>query len=104
MCLFMFMFPFRRQTKYQYMITNAYHQSSINKNFLIVLSFLLQAFLGLSSKESACNSGGTGLFLGQEGSPGGGHDNQLQCLCLETPWTEEPGGLWSMGSQSVRHD
>ena len=20
------------------------------------------------------------------------------------PWTEEPGGLWSMGSQIVRHD
>ena len=22
----------------------------------------------------------------------------------ETPWTEEPGGLQSMGSQRVRHD
>ena len=22
----------------------------------------------------------------------------------ETPWTEEPGGLQSMGSQTVRHD
>ena len=24
--------------------------------------------------------------------------------CLENPWTEEPGGLQSMGSQRVRHD
>ena len=25
-------------------------------------------------------------------------------LAWETPWTEEPGGLRSMGSQRVRHD
>ena len=25
-------------------------------------------------------------------------------LALEIPWTEEPGGLQSMGSQTVRHD
>ena len=24
-------------------------------------------------------------------------------LAWEIPWTEEPGGLWSMGSQRVRH-
>ena len=34
-------------------------------------------------------------------SPGGGHGNPFQYSCLETlPWTEEPCGLWSMGSQS----
>ena len=25
-------------------------------------------------------------------------------LAWETPWTEKPGGLWSMGSKRVRHD
>ena len=25
-------------------------------------------------------------------------------LALETPWTEEPGRLWSIESQRVRHD
>ena len=25
-------------------------------------------------------------------------------LAWRIPWTEEPGGLWSMGSQRVRHD
>ena len=25
-------------------------------------------------------------------------------LAWEIPWTEEPGGLWSMGSQRVGHD
>ena len=24
-------------------------------------------------------------------------------LAWRIPWTEEPGGLWSMGSQRVRH-
>ena len=31
---------------------------------------------------------------------GGGHGNLLQDSCLRIPWTEEPGGLPSMGSQS----
>ena len=25
-------------------------------------------------------------------------------LARRTPWTEEPGGLWSMWSQTVKHD
>ena len=25
-------------------------------------------------------------------------------LAWRIPWTEEPGGLWSMGSQRVRYD
>ena len=28
----------------------------------------------------------------------------LQYSCLKIPWTEEPGGLQSSGSQRVRHD
>ena len=37
-------------------------------------------------------------------SPGEGNDNPLQYSCLENPWTEEPGGLQSMGSQRVGQD
>ena len=37
-------------------------------------------------------------------SPGGGHDNPTSILALKIPWTEEPGGLRSMGSQRVQHD
>ena len=36
--------------------------------------------------------------------PGRSPGNPLQCSCLETPWTGEPGGLQSLGSQKVRHD
>ena len=30
--------------------------------------------------------------------PGGGHGNPLVVLALRIPWTEEPGGLQSMGA------
>ena len=30
--------------------------------------------------------------------------NSFQYSCLENPWTEEPGGLQSMGSQRVTHN
>ena len=48
--------------------------------------------------------GDVGLVLGLGRSPGGGNCNPLQYSCLEIPWTEEPGGLESMGSQRVRRD
>ena len=38
---------------------------------------------------------GSGIY------PGGGIGNPQQCYCLEIPWTEDPGGLQSIGSQGV---
>ena len=35
---------------------------------------------------------------------GEGNGNPLQYSCLENPWTEEPGGLQSVGSLRVGHD
>ena len=37
--------------------------------------------------------------LGQEYTPGGGNGNHSRILTWKIPWTEEPGGLQSMGSQ-----
>ena len=37
-------------------------------------------------------------------SPEVGNDNPLQHSCMKTPWTEERGGLQSMGLQKVGHD
>ena len=51
---------------------------------------------------SACNAGDLGLYPGSARSPGGGHGNPLQHLAWRIPWTEEPGGLQSMGSQRVK--
>ena len=36
--------------------------------------------------------------------PGGRHGNLLCYSCLENPMVEEPGGLWSIGSQRVEHN
>ena len=43
-------------------------------------------------------------ILGSGRFPGGRHGNPFQYSCLGNLWTEEPGGLQSIGSQRVRHD
>ena len=40
-------------------------------------------------------------IAGSGRSLGGGHGNPLQHSCLENPWTEELGGLQSIGLQSM---
>ena len=42
-----------------------------------------------------------GSIPGTERS-GAGHGSPLQYSCLENAWTEEPGGLQSIGSQRIR--
>ena len=37
-------------------------------------------------------------------SPEGGHGNTLQCSHLENAMPEKPGGLQSIGSQTVGHN
>ena len=58
---------------------------------------------GSDGKESACNAGDLGSIPGLGRSPGEGNGNPLQYSCLESPMTEEPGGLPSTASQRVRH-
>ena len=59
----------------------------------------------LSGKESACNAGdagNAGSIPGLGRSSAVGHGNPLQYSCYEkTTWTEEPGGVQSMGFQRV---
>ena len=59
---------------------------------------------GSDSKESACNEGDSGSIPGLGRSPGEGNGNRSSNLAWRIPWTEEPGGLQSVGSQRVRHD
>ena len=62
----------------------------------------LQGFSdGSDSKESACNMEDLGSNPGLGRFPGKGNSYALQYYCLENPWTEEPGGLQSMGLQRV---
>ena len=55
-------------------------------------------------KNPPASAGDVGFISGLGRFPGGGNGNLLQYSHLENPWTEEPGGLQSMGSQRVRHD
>ena len=55
---------------------------------------------GLVVKNLPVNAGDAVSAPGLGGPPGGGHGSPLQYPCLETPWTGQPGGLQSMGSQS----
>ena len=53
---------------------------------------------------NAGDAGNVGLIAGSGRSPGGGHGKRFQCSYRENPWTEEPGGLQSVGSQTVEKD
>ena len=55
---------------------------------------------GSDSEESACNTGDLGWKEPLEE----GMATHSRILAWRIPWTEEPGGLQSTGSQSVRHD
>ena len=54
-------------------------------------------------KNLSAYVGDTGS-LGREDSPGKEKDNHSNILAWEIPWTEEPGGLQSMGWQRVGPD
>ena len=54
-------------------------------------------------KEPACNEGDMGLIPGSGRSPGEGNGNS-SILAWRTPWTEKPGGLQYMESQTISHD
>ena len=53
---------------------------------------------------SACNAGDLGSIPGLGRSPEKEMATHSNILAWRIPWTEEPGGLQSMGSQRVGHD
>ena len=58
-------------------------------------------------KNLPANAGdirGVGSIPGSERSTGGGMAAHPSILAWRIPWTEEPGGLWSVGSQGVGQD
>ena len=67
---------------------------------------MIQASGGAVVKNLPANPGDTrdaGSDPGWGRFPGEGNGTRLQCSCLGIPRTEKPGGLWSMGPQSVRY-
>ena len=72
-----------------------------------VLSLGCRFAAGASSKEPACQSRRlreASVMPGPGRSPGGGRATHSSALAWRTPWTEEPGGLRSVGSHRVGHD
>ena len=71
-----------------------------------------QGFVGLYKgfpcssvgKESACSAGDPGLIPGLEDPLEKEMATHSSILAWKILWTEEPGGLQSMGSQRVGHD
>ena len=52
---------------------------------------------GSEVKASACNAGDLGSTPGWEDPLEKELATHYSILAWEIPWTEEPGGLWSMG-------
>ena len=59
---------------------------------------------GSDGKASACSAGDTGSIPGLERSLEKEMATHSSILAWKIPWTEEPGGLQSLGSQRVGHD
>ena len=62
---------------------------------------------GASGKESTCNAGDTedvGSIPGPGRSLEEGTATHSSILAWRIPWTEQPGGLYSTGSQRIGHD
>ena len=67
--------------------------------------YIYEGFPGGSVvKNLPSNAGDMGLItgLGRSSVEENGYHSSI--LIGEIPWTEEPGGLWSMQSQRVRHE
>ena len=87
----------------------SYHSTIPSLHIGIHLNFILLNHVGSFSggsdgKESACRCRkhvGSIPDLGRSAAAGNG--NTLSILAWKIPWTEEPSGLQSMGSQRVRH-
>lgn len=65
------------------------------------LSGASQAALVVEFPCSAAGTRAVGLTPGSGRSPGGVKGSPLRDSCLESPWTDEPGGLQSMGSEEM---
>ena len=55
-------------------------------------------------KNLPANEGDAGLVPGSGRSPGRGNSYHSCIHAWRIPWTEDPGGLQSMGLQRVGHD
>ena len=79
---------------------------SVNTVSLLYLFFFLLDFIISMGKESACSAGDTGDvgFIPQEYPLEKDMATHSNIIARKIPWSEEPGGLQSIGSQKIRHN
>ena len=70
----------------------------------MVIEILLGFPRGSDSREFDCYVGDPGSIPGLRRSLEKGMAVHSSLLAWRIPWTEEPGGIQSMGSKTVRHD
>ena len=83
------------------------HVCKHNTGVFICVSMFWASQVVLVVKNTPGNAGevrDVGSIPGLRRSFGGGNGNPLSILAWKIPWTEEPGGLQSIGSQRVGHD
>ena len=72
---------------------------TIAVTFLCHWTLSLHFWMGFPGEESACSAGDLGLMAGGEDPLEKRMATHSSILAWQTPWTEEPGGLESTGSQ-----
>ena len=83
------------------------HGAARSQTQLRMHSFILGFLGGTMVKNLPANVGdarAAGLIPRSGKSPGVGNGSPSSILAWKIPWTEEPGGLQSMGPQGVRHN
>ena len=104
-CFSSILLDYLRKKQLFYIVHHSFkhvYTNIISLSLCITLQRTWESFIPGSShgKVSAYNAENRGSISGWGRSPGGGNGNPLLYSCLEIPWTEEPGRLWSIGSQS----
>ena len=80
---------------------------AVSHTVIKLLSLQWASQVVLVVKNLPANAGDirdTGSIPRSGRSPGGGHGKPSSILAWRIPWTEETGGLRSIGSQIVAHD
>ena len=81
------------------------HISSKVGQLIAYINFIVHSVPGGSeSKQFACNAEDLSSIPESESSLEKGMASHSRILAWRIPWTEEPGGLQSMGPQRVRHN
>ena len=77
------------------------------ENWIKPVFFYTASQVALMVKDPPASAGDTrdsSSIPGWRRSPGGWNGTHSSIPAWKIPWTKEPGGLQSMGSQRVRHD